>query len=66
MSYGSSASYMYRQAGVYVGQIFQAGQARGFTGSAAGQIRTGVNHNTAKLLGLAVPQSLQVAADDVI
>jgi putative ABC transport system substrate-binding protein len=66
MSYGASLSETYRQVGVYAGKILRGAKSDNLPVLRPTKFEMAVNVNTAKTLGVAVPQSILIAADELI
>ena len=66
MSYGASLSDTYRQIGVYVGKILRGAKSDDLPVLRPTKFEMVINVNTARTLGLAIPQSLLIAADELI
>jgi putative tryptophan/tyrosine transport system substrate-binding protein len=66
MSYGASLSDAYRQLGVYAGKIMRGAKPDELPVVRPTRFELVINTQTAKTLGLAVPQSLLVASDELI
>jgi putative ABC transport system substrate-binding protein len=66
ITYGSDITDTYRQAGIFVGRILKGAKPEDMPVVQADKLELIINAQSARALGLAVPQSLLVAADEVI
>jgi putative ABC transport system substrate-binding protein len=66
MSYGTDAMEMYHQVGIYTGQILKGARPVDLPVVQSTKLEFVINMQTARALGLEVPNSVQLLANEVI
>jgi putative ABC transport system substrate-binding protein len=66
VSYGTDFADSYRQAGIYAGRIVRGEKPADLPVQRSTKFEFVINFKTAKALGLSVPNSMQLLADEVI
>jgi putative ABC transport system substrate-binding protein len=66
MSYGPDLLEVYRQGGAYTGQILKGAKPADLPVLQSSKFEFVINLQTARLLGIEIPNSIQLLADEII
>jgi putative ABC transport system substrate-binding protein len=66
MAYGFNAADQFKRAGTYAGRILKGEKAGDLPVQGPSLFEFGINLKTAKAMGLSIPQSLLIAADEIV
>ena len=66
MGYGTNIREAWRQAGIYTGRVVRGEKPADIPVQRSTKFELVINFKTAKALGLVVPNSMQLLADEVI
>ena len=66
LAYGFNAADQFKRAAVYAGRILKGEKAGDLPVQGPSLFEFGINLKTAKAMGLTVPQSLLIAADEIV